>query len=100
MQKARQSLLQIGSIILCVNGALWFMSNLRQDGPATFGQLLFRLGVFLLGMTLVGTAGLLALIEKFQGPSASEPQVIEESDLIDADVEVAEQKEVAERETE
>lgn len=86
MQKARQILLQAGSIILCVNGALWYMSNMRDDGAITSGQFLFRIGVFLLGLLLVGGAGLLALIEKLQGPAESasvpEPQVIDESDLI------------------
>ena len=36
MQKARQLLLMIGSIILCVNGVLWFTSSMRHDWPVTF----------------------------------------------------------------
>jgi hypothetical protein len=85
MQKARQVLLQVGSIILCVNGALWLMSNLR-DAPITFGQLMFRISMFLLGLLLVAGAGVLALIEKLQAPveppPKPEPQMIDESDLI------------------
>ena len=87
MQKARQSLLQIGTFILCFNGVWWFISNMRE-GPTTFGQLMFRLAVFLLGLALVVTGGLLALIERLQRRSHTEssgPQVIEESDLIDGD---------------
>lgn len=86
MQRTRQILLQAGTFILCLNGFLWFMSNMRDDGAITFGQLLFRIGVFLLGLILVAGAGLLALIEKLQGPGESatnpDPQPINESELI------------------
>lgn len=85
MQKAKQMLLQVGAIILCANGGLWFMSNLRGQ-PISFGQLLFRIGVFLLGLLLVAGAGMLALIEKLQAPPEPtpkpKPQMIDESNLI------------------
>lgn len=86
MQQARQVLLQVGTIILCVNGGLWFVSNLRDDGPPTFGQLVFRIGVFLLGLFLVGSAGVLALIQKFVTPAEDQSKPAggenDESDLI------------------
>jgi hypothetical protein len=89
MQKARQSLLQIGLFVLCFNGVWWFISNMR-DGPPTFGQLVFRVAVFVLGLFLVGAAGLLALIARIQTPPESDigsrSTVIRESDLIDEDV--------------
>lgn len=89
MRKARQSLLQIGAFILCFNGVFWFISNLRQ-GPPNFGQLVFRMVVFLIGLSLVGTAGLLALIEKLQTPPKSDigsaETVLREPELIEEDM--------------
>jgi hypothetical protein len=65
MDNTRNVLLQLGTLILCINGALWFKDSLtgqEQNGPAVA---LFRLGVCLLGLLLIGTAGILTLIMHF-----------------------------------
>lgn len=65
MEKSRNVLLQIGTLILCINGALWLKDSLtgrEQNGPAV---VLFRLGVCLLGLLLLGIGGLLTVIMYF-----------------------------------
>ncbi len=65
MDKTRNVLLQVGTLILCINGALWFKDSLSGDdvqGPAV---VMFRLGVVLLGMVLLGGAGVMSLVLHF-----------------------------------
>jgi hypothetical protein len=80
MESARKWLFQIGTIILCVNAGLSFMHG-PAKGPA---QLVFRIGVFLLGLALLAAGGVLWLISRSQSTqSANEPEELDESDLID-----------------
>jgi hypothetical protein len=65
MEKTRNVLLQIGTLILCINGGLWFKDSLTGDKPNGPAVILFRLGVCLLGLVLLGTGGILTLVMHF-----------------------------------
>jgi hypothetical protein len=83
MQKAQKLLLNIGSIIVGVNAALSFMHRGEDSGPAV---LLFRLGVFCLGLMLLGAGGILALINKLDRSKksrAAQPVEVDEAELFD-----------------
>lgn len=65
MERTRNVLLQVGTLVLCINGALWFKDSLggnEAQGPAV---VLFRLGVVLFGLLLLGAAGVLTLVLHF-----------------------------------
>lgn len=65
MERTRNVLLQLGTLVLCINGALWFKDSLggeEAQGPAV---VLFRLGVVLFGLLLLGGAGVLTLVVHF-----------------------------------
>ena len=67
MEKTRNLLLQIGTLILCINGGLWFKDSLTGGGNEPNGPavILFRLGVCLLGLVLIGIGGILTVVMYF-----------------------------------
>jgi hypothetical protein len=69
MEKTRNLLLQFGTLVLCINGGLWFKDSLTGDKPNGPAVILFRLGVCLLGLLMMGTAGVLTLIMHLNRPA-------------------------------
>jgi hypothetical protein len=65
MEKTRNALLQIGTLILCINGGLWFKDSLTGNEPNGPAVILFRLGVCLLGLVLLGVGGILTAVIYF-----------------------------------
>lgn len=64
--------MQIGTLILLLNGVFWMKDRFTgdDDGPH-MAQLLFRVGMMLLGMGLLGLAGLIWLVETLQSRTAA-----------------------------
>ena len=72
MEKTRNALLQVGTLILCINGGLWFKDSLLGEEVQKPAVVLFRLAVMLLGLFLLGGAGILTLVLHFDR-SARQP---------------------------
>jgi hypothetical protein len=81
METTRKWLFQIGTIILCVNAGLSFMYG-PAKGPA---QLVFRIGVFLLGLALLAAGCVLWLVDRSRSTKSgqSEPEEVHESEVFD-----------------
>jgi len=85
MKKVQKLLIQSGSMVVCINGVLWGMNSARGGEPNT-AQLLFRVGVFLFGLMLLGAGGIVALINKFDRSvksGADDPADVNDEELFD-----------------
>ena len=65
MEKTRNVLMQVGTLILCINGGLWFKDSLTGDQPNGPAVILFRLGVVLVSLLLLGIGVILTVIMYF-----------------------------------